>query len=110
MNAISIGFKTIYIFGADHSWLKDIEVDNDNNVLVNQKHFYDNDTSKPRPMHKKGIHNRKLHEVLMKFMLAFAGYHEINDYSRRKGINIYNATTGSYIDAFKRISLKNTEK
>ena len=41
--AISIGlrmpFKKIYLAGADHSWLPEIRVTDDNIVLMNQKHF-----------------------------------------------------------------------
>ena len=31
----------IYLAGADHSWLKDISVNEKNEVLLNDKHFYD---------------------------------------------------------------------
>jgi len=105
MLAIKMGYKNIYIWGADHSWLKEISVDENNRVLVNQKHFYDENISKPQPMNKlKGT--RKLHEVLQKFIYAFKGYFEIDYYAQKKGINIYNATPGSYIDAFKRYKME----
>lgn len=104
MLAIKKGFKNIYIWGADHSWLKEISVDDNNQVLVNQKHFYDENTSKPQPMNKlKGT--RRLHEVLIKFVHAFKGYFDINEYAVKKGINIFNATPHSYIDAFKRFKM-----
>ncbi len=103
--SIKLGFKQIFILGADHSWLKEITVDDNNQVLVNQKHFYDEDVSKPQPMNKlKGT--RKLHEVLIKFVYAFKGYHDIEYFARKKGVIIYNATPVSFIDAFERISLK----
>lgn len=99
---LSLKFKKIYLFGADHSWMKDIYVTEDNEVLLNQKHFYDKDTSKAKPMHHLGKGNRKMHEVLQKFVHAFQGYFEINDYSIYRGQEIFNCTEGSYIDAFKR--------
>lgn len=105
MLAIKKGYKTIYIWGADHSWLKEISVNEDNQVLVNQKHFYDENTSKPLPMNKlKGT--RKLHEVLIKFVHAFKGYWDIEAYAQKKKVDIYNATPNSYIDAFKRYQNK----
>lgn len=104
MIAIYLGFKKIYLWGADHSWLKEISVDDNNQVLVNQKHFYDENTSKPLPMHKfRGT--RKLYEVLIKFVHAFKGYIDIENYAQSRNIEIYNATPNSYIDAFKRIKL-----
>lgn len=105
MLAIKKGFKNIYVWGADHSWLKEISVDDDNQVLVNQKHFYDENTSKPQPMNKlRGT--RRLHEVLIKFVHAFKGYFDINQYATKRGVSIFNATPNSYIDAFKRIKME----
>ncbi|NSW44722.1 MAG: hypothetical protein HPY79_02710 [Bacteroidales bacterium] len=105
MLAIKKGYKNIYIWGADHSWLKEISVDDQNQVLVNQKHFYDEDTSKPLPMNKfRGT--RKLHEVLIKFVHAFKGYFDIEKYAQSKNVSIYNATPNSYIDAFKRYKIE----
>lgn len=104
MLSIKKGYKNIYIWGADHSWLKEITVNDENQVLVNQKHFYDINTSKPLPMNKfKGT--RKLYEVLTKFVHAFKAYFDIDHYAKTKGVNIYNATPNSYIDAFKRLKM-----
>lgn len=104
MLSMKKGFKNIYIWGADHSWLKEISVNDNNQVLVNQKHFYDENTSIPQPMNKLNG-TRRLHEVLIKFVHAFKGYFDINKYASSKGIQIFNATPGSFIDAFKRIKI-----
>lgn len=103
MIALSLGFKNIFLFGADHSWLKDIWVDEENNVLLQQKHFYDHDQAKPRHMDYLGKGKRKMHEVLIKFYHSFKGYFEIDAYGRSQGKTIYNCTPGSYIDAFERL-------
>lgn len=100
--AINLSFKKIYLLGADHSWLKEIHVDENNNVLINQKHFYDEDHSTPRPMLKKGRDKRRLHEVLIKFVYAFEGYFILERYAQSRQVKIINATPGSYIDAFER--------
>ena len=102
MLALTLKFREIYLFGTDHSWMKDIHVTEDNEVLLNQKHFYDKNTSTPKSMHYLGKGRRKLHEVLQKFVYAFKGYIEINEYSIKRGQEIINCTEGSYIDAFKR--------
>jgi hypothetical protein len=104
MIALSLGFKKIFLFGADHSWLKDIWVDEENNVLLQQKHFYDIDKAKPRHMDYLGKGKRKMHEVLIKFYHSFKGYFEIDAYGKNQGKTIYNCTPGSYIDAFDRLS------
>ena len=96
------GYKNIYLWGADHSWLKDISVDEQNNALINQKHFYDETTSRAKVLDWKGEGARKLHEIMYKFMTAFASYFVIEDYAKNKKIRIINMTRGSFIDAFER--------
>lgn len=105
MSFIYLKAKEIYICGADHTWLGEISVTDKNDVLVNQKHFYDHDTSKPEKMEDFIDRPRRLHEVLEKFYLAFKGYWVIKDYARKKGTKIYNASEVSFIDAFERKSL-----
>jgi hypothetical protein len=106
MMSIAMGYKSIYLLGADHSWLSEITVTETNDALINQKHFYDSDHSKGLPLDKGGTGKRKLHEILFKFMTAFKSYFEIEDYAKNRNVIIYNATKGSFIDAFKRFNLK----
>jgi len=105
MTAINMGFKNIYITGADHSWLEEIFVADDNTVYLTQRHFYDAQTARPDVMKKTGRNKRKLHEILHKFMLAFRGYFDIDAYAKSQKVNIYNITPNSFIDAFKRIKI-----
>ncbi len=99
---INNGYKNIFLVGADHSWLKEITVDDQNRVLVRQKHFYDADQSTPKTMFSKGNGQKKLHEVLMKFACSFQAYFTLRDYANLKNTRIINATPGSFIDAFVR--------
>lgn len=103
--AMHLGFKEIYLTGVDHSWVNDLSVDDDNQVLMSHKHFYDCDSVKKVPMNKLGRGTRKMHEVLQKFVYSFAAYHEIEQYANHKKVDIYNTTTNSHIDAFERIKL-----
>lgn len=100
--AINLSFTKIFLLGADHSWLKEIHVNEQNEVLIDQKHFYDKEDSTPRPMLKKGQDKRRLHEVLIKFVYAFEGYFILERYAIHRKIKIINATPGSFIDAFER--------
>ena len=95
----------ISILGADHSWLGEISVNNKNEALVNQKHFYDEQTSTSQPMQDYITRPRKLHEILRKFYLSFKGYWEINSYAEKKGIQIINSSETSMIDAFPKKGL-----
>lgn len=102
---IKLQYKKVYLWGADHSWLGQISVNENNDALVNQKHFYDENQSKPETMHKGGVGQRKLHEILHKFMKTFESYFLLRDYAESKGCEILNNTEGSFIDAFKRMKL-----
>ncbi len=113
--ALHAKYKRIFLVGADHNWTREMMVTNDNRVLLSQKHFYDDqqdnsenkNSSTPKPMYKGGSgEERKIHEVLTKFVYAFQAYWEIKEYvEKRKASEIINITPGSFIDAFKKEKL-----
>jgi len=105
MLAIGMGFREIYLLGADHSWLPEISVNERNEALVCQKHFYDENAAQANVMYRAGQRPRRLYEILEKFYLTFRAYFDIKDYADRKGVAIYNATPQSFIDAFDRQTL-----
>ena len=102
MVALDSGFKEIDLVGVDHSWLNELSVNEDNEALVGQQHFYDEKTNEKEVMYKLGRRPRRLHEILEKFMLTFRAYFEIKAYADSKDVKIYNLTKGSFIDAFER--------
>ncbi|MCF8372132.1 MAG: DUF115 domain-containing protein [Bacteroidales bacterium] len=112
MISLNLGFKEIYLFGVDHSWIPEISVDDNNRVLVNQKHFYDEGKTKGLPMGvtTEGKGDKKLHEVLQKFLHTFEGYFTIRDYAESIHAKIFNCTPGSFIDAFERLRLHKKEE
>lgn len=101
MIGIWLGFKKIYLLGADHSWLQSIWVDDDNRVVTVQPHFYADNELEKRRVHSEYAGHR-LHDVLESFHIAFRSYHRIARYAAARGVEILNATPGSYIDAFPR--------
>lgn len=100
VSALNLGYRHVNIFGADHSWLSEVFVTNDNRVLLSQKHFYDYEKAKPEPMNKGGKGERKLHEILQKWMYSFLGYFIIKKYALSIKAEIINKTPNSLIDAF----------
>ena len=111
---INMNYPTIYIAGADHSWIPEIFVTKDNVVMAAQKHFYAeqlksldstllSDNAKPF-FHSNSVETMKLHEVLHKFYYSFKSYWFLKEYADLKGTTVYNLTEGSFIDAFEKIS------
>ena len=105
MAGINMGFKKIFVAGADHSWLEELFVADDNTVYLTQRHFYDAQTARPDVMKKMGKNKRRLHEILHKFMLSFKAYFDIDAYAKSRQVKILNITKNSFIDAFERLKL-----
>ena len=105
MIALREGYRDIYIVGADHSWSRDLWVDDQNRVISVQKHFYkDNEKEFERVAQEyAGYH---LHDILNSLTIAFRSYHQIAKYVDEIGAKITNCTPGSFIDAFPRALLK----
>ncbi|MDE6512414.1 MAG: hypothetical protein K2L00_10050 [Muribaculaceae bacterium] len=104
MVALREGYRDIAIVGADHTWSRDLWVDDKNRVISVQKHFYkDNDEEFERVAQEyAGYH---LHDILKSLTIAFRSYHQIAAYAATLGACITNCTPGSFIDAFPRAEL-----
>lgn len=96
-------YKRIYLLGADHSWIKNLIVTDDNTVCYKNNHFYD-PTVEAQPFYKGDAQNSvfSMSEILHCFSLMFEGYDVMNKYATSLESEIINATPDSYIDAFKK--------
>ena len=107
--SLNIGFKEIYLFGADHSWHENLFVNDENVLCFKDTHFYDgNEKVSYRPFYK-GIHLKEtftMQEILITFSKIFYGYEMINEYAKHRKAKIYNASEISFVDAFERIKIK----
>lgn len=104
MIAITMGYGNIYVTGADHSWTKTLSVNEQNEVVSVQPHFYKEDEKEEKRI-KVDYLKYPLHQIVYSFYVAFKAYHEIQRYAIHKKVNIYNSTPGSFIDAFPRRDL-----
>lgn len=101
--ALRLPFRRIYLAGADHSWLPEISVTDNNEVLMHQKHFYDRGSSKADTVKQENLSEAHLHTILYHMHVAFKAYFILRDYAESLGKEIINITPGSFIDAFRRI-------
>lgn len=95
---VLLRYNKVYLFGADHSWLKDLYVDDENYVCFGQRHAYDKDG-------KTTVTRKKLHtmaSLLRDFSNMFESHMLIQEYATAKGVSIVNCTKGSFIDAYPR--------
>ena len=105
MVGIRLGYKTIGMVGADHSWLADLSVNENNEALLRHVHYYATDGTQPMKVEDRIDRPRKLHEIIHKFYLSFKGYWQIKAYAKAKHVSIINASSISMIDAFDRKTL-----
>jgi hypothetical protein len=105
MLGICMAYKELILVGADHTWLENIRVGEDNSLISVEKHFYDKDKKgKPtRKEHPDTKESMKLHDYLNDLSRTFSAYHVIRKFAERKGTRIINASKVSYIDAFERL-------
>lgn len=99
MQGIWMGYREIYLAGADHSWMKDIWVDNDNLVRMDDKHYYDKGDKKSEAT------KFKMYFWMECFSVVFRSYMYVEEYAKDRGVQILNVTEDSYIDAFQRLDL-----
>ncbi len=101
MVGILMGYRQIYITGADHSWTRTISVNDRNEVVSIQPHFYKEDEKEIERVRTDYL-RYPLHQILYSFYVAFKSYFAIARHASRIGVEIYNATPESFIDAFPR--------
>ena len=101
MAAAWAGYKRLVILGADHSWTATLSVADDNTVLSVQPHFY-KEAASEQARQAQVYKDIRLHTILESFAIAFRAYHDIQRWAQHSGVQIVNATPGSFIDAFQR--------
>ena len=103
--SINLGFKKIYLFGADHTWHENLHVDENNILCIKNLHFYDKEKIIefiPFKKHTQTDETFKIHEIFTTWGKTFYGYIALENYSKYRSSKIYNASEISFIDAFER--------
>lgn len=91
---LNLGYKKIYLYGADHSWISDLFVDENNDICCYENHFYDNTRTSSKM--SKGSLSLGLKSIVD----AFESYKLLDIYAKRMNSRIINKTKGSFIDIF----------
>ena len=101
--SINMGYNEIYLFGVEHSWLKDVRVNNNNQVCTIKKHFYGE--GELEPWMKSDGSCFKMFELLDAISTHFKGYFFLDWYAKKHNVRILNCTEGSFIDSFERVKV-----
>ena len=102
--SILMRFDEIFLYGADHDWIKSIEVDDKNRVFTYDRHAYKEDDKKNPCRIPNENRCMKLGELLEGWSSVWSTYYKLDDFAKNNKVAIYNATKNSLIDAFLRES------
>lgn len=104
---INMGYKKIFLVGADHSWHETIFLGKDNVVYWKSEQFYSKNSLSLKPAFKDPEETKKykMHELLHVLSLTFEGHQQVAEYAEFAGAKIYNVSKKSYIDAYERYYL-----
>lgn len=91
---MNLGYNTIYLYGAEFSWTKTMDVDENNGrIYINDRHFYKNEEKRYLNKGSYIIWLRSISEMLM-------GLEQVGKYAKSKDITVINRTRGSFIETF----------
>lgn len=103
---VFLRYQNIYLIGADTSWIELLRIDQESNALYTiDSHFYGREKIQLYS-DKEGKVPRELHDELRNISEALRLYWELKEYAAFAGVNVYNASEYSLIDAFERKKLK----
>ena len=107
MAAIHCGFKRIYVLGADHSWHEGIHIEDSGEMKITDRHFYNLKGKKLPKHHGDSLEQFMIHDYFNELSRTFKSHILVQDYAHSKGVEILNASSVSYIDAYRKIKPEN---
>lgn len=109
LTAIQIGYRTIELYGVDHTLLDGLMVDENNRLCRTASHYYDTTAAQPKPIYYNATNPPRpytMAEYLAETAELFRGHEVLRDFAKEEGVKIINRTAGSLIDAYERDPMK----
>jgi hypothetical protein len=103
-SSILIGFKKVYISGADHSWHEGYNLSESGELSYIDTHFYGEKQFELGYFVKKN--ESFLAQQFISLHKVFKGYEIINKFAKVLGAKIFNVSEKSYIDVFEKIKFE----
>ena len=102
--ALLLGYRTLELYGVDHTLLDGLCVDGQNRLCRLDRHYYDTGApTAPQPIFQKVPPvPYTMASYLAEVAELFRGHEVLRDYAASLGARIINRTHGSLIDAYER--------
>lgn len=106
--ALNLGFKKVFLVGADHSWHENIHLGEDNTLYMKNEHFYfeKNLSLTPLFLDPQCTEKTKVHVFFNALSRAFEAHQQLAEYAKFIGAEIWNASKKTYIDAYERYRIQ----
>ena len=104
--ALTIGYKNLYLYGMEHSWLSHLCVRDDNILCHLYEHFDDKNKTEIKEVNPIGGHPWKIADFLDSQARMFHQHDILQKYSQYLGASIINCTPNSMITSYRRQPLK----
>lgn len=102
-SAILSGYKEINLLGVEHSWMRDIRVNQNNEVILIDRHYYGNSEQVWRDYDGNPI---KLIDFVGSQLVTFTSHMYLRDFAEYMHVKIINRTEDSYIDSYDKKSFQ----
>ena len=105
---IQKGYRNLFLTGADHDWHKDIFVDEKNRLCLCENYCYQDSKKESVRLFYNSLDRTttfRMSEIFYAWSRVFFGYEVLEEYSKYVGAKIYNTSSKSFIDAFRRKTL-----
>lgn len=103
--AMLLGYRTIELYGVDHTLLEGLTVNEQNQLCRTQSHYYDAEPAEPKPIFINATNPPQPYTMasyLAETAELFRGHEVLAEYAKTQGVKIINRTKGSMIDAYQR--------
>lgn len=98
--SLYLGYSNIELYGVEHSWTRCLFVNENNEVCLENPHFFDKESAPPKTWKEIQHEDAHIHNVLRMYAQMFDSYWEIKQIAQRRNAIIINKTKDSFIDAF----------
>ena len=103
---LRLGYRTLHLYGVDHTLTEGLTVDRRNRLCRIDRHFYDD--GRPAEAHPMYVNATcppvpyTMASYMAELAELFRGHEVLRDYAASLGARIVNRTRGSMIDAYER--------
>lgn len=101
---ISQRVRQIYLAGVDLTAFRDIVVDEENNVFVEQRHHYED--SRRVLIDPKSWKKGELYKYIACFQTMFEQFYYVARYAEVQDVKIYNLSLNSFVDVFEKMRIE----